>query len=149
MIFEKQQISEGAGKYVKLADGEAKTLILRGEIHAFVKAWPNGKSGRRYSVNAALMVEGTLQMKIWEFGPLVYNKLAEINEEYPIETIKIKVKRTGVELNTEYNILPLLKEADRITPQLEKAITGLEMNVLDQPLKNAPVSFDDSDEIPF
>lgn len=133
MKFPKQQQQfSGPSKFLKLQDGEAQTVILRGEVHAFQKTWPDGKVSQRYSVNA-LVPEGTsITATVWEFGPMVYDKLAEINEVYALDTIKIRVKRTGTKLDTEYNIMPLLKPEDTLTASQLKVIEGVTLNILDK-----------------
>lgn len=119
--------SGGVDKYLKFKDGESKSLWLTGEIFEFYMKWVGGKSeiveptdplGKsRFRVNAGLIEEGKPVMKVWEFSMPVYRALGAINEEYPLETIKVKVTRHGVDKNTEYNILPLLR--DKIEPSLK------------------------------
>lgn len=159
MKFTKRQESSGGGqdKFLKFKDGESKNLILRGEIFEFYMKWVNGKSQAaesndpeakvRFKINA---VEGSA-VKIWEFPLTVYNQLASINEEYPLEKTVIKVTRHGTGTDTVYHVLPLLKAT------IPAAIERLELHILGSKPKQEirhdfPQSTDYGDEhseIPF
>lgn len=132
----------GVDKYIKFKDGESKNLVLRGEVYEFKNKWVNGKGvvcadndpeGKsRFKVNAILKEGEALVAKIWEFPLTVYRQLGAINEEYPLETTKIKVTRHGVGTDTEYNILPL---KDVVPP----AVAQVDLNILDtKPAAKSP-----------
>lgn len=121
-------------KFLKFEDGETKHVVLAGEIFEFYMKWVNGKSVPsnpqdpdakvRFKVNAIVSEEGKLIPKIWEFPLTVYNQLADINSEYPLEETKLKVTRQGTGTDTVYHILPLLKE------KVPASIKSIELNVL-------------------
>lgn len=156
--------SGGVDKYLKFKDGESKNLWLTGEIYEFYMKWVNGKSqvveptdseGKsRFRVNAGLIEDGKPVMKIWEFPLTVYRALGAVNEEYPLETIKIKVTRHGMGTDTEYNVLPLLRD------KIEPALKAQDLHILNnKPAQAKPLASpngwdnepmpDESDEIPF
>lgn len=168
MKFTKRQApgsSGGTDKYLKIKDGESKSLWLTGEIYEFYMKWVNGKSvnveptdpeGKsRFRVNAGMIEDGKPVMKIWEFPLTVYRQLSAINEEYPLETIKIKVSRHGSGTDTEYHVLPLLR--DKIEPSLKL----MDLHILNnkpaqaKPMASPPNGWDNEpmpeehDEIPF
>jgi hypothetical protein len=63
-----------------------------------------------FRVNIVLMEDGKFVTKVWEFGVTIYNMLADIHEEYPLDSTKIKVTRRGTGKDTEYGVLPILKD---------------------------------------
>lgn len=133
MQFRKlDSISKDDGLYFKLTDGQSTKMILRGDIHEFEKDFGKGPK-KRFSVNAIISEGGKLHAKIWEFGPAVYGQLSDIHEVYPLPETKIQVTRRGVELDTTYVIMPLLKEA--ITPSQWEAINSIPLLTLNKPHK--------------
>lgn len=150
MQFKKFDIptkGEGGGNYLKFSDGQTITTILRGEIHEFYTKWENGSSTNvvegtpgaklRFSVNAIIHDGSKFTAKVWDFGVAVYNQLSDIHTEYALPTTKIKITRKGTGLDTTYNILPLLKESDQVTPRQLKEIEAIPLNPLD---KKAPAT---------
>jgi hypothetical protein len=122
MKFSKREIvqSEGSGLFLKLGDGESVTGVFRGDVYEFYSKWvgnrsqlttpedPEGKS--RFRLNFVTKEGDRWTAKIWEFGTIVYNQLAELNDEYTLDETKVKVTRRGTGTDTTYSILPLLKE---------------------------------------
>lgn len=170
MRFQKREVGSqsGSDKFLKLQDGEPRTLCLQGEIYEFYVKWVNKKpiivnendpeGNLRFKVNAIVYEDGVFRAKIWEFPLTVYNQLADINSEYPLESIKIKVTRQGIAPNVNYHILPLLSEKDRLTPALLEKIKAVELNLLDLKPKGSPAQDwapdfgeppPDDDEIPI
>lgn len=151
-----------SGSFLKFRDGESKRLILRGEIHDFYKKWVSGKgiecapdergAARRFKVNAILEENGELVAKVWEFGITIYDQLRGINEEYPLETTKIKVTREGsTKDNTSYTVLPLVSEKDQLSPKHLEKINSIHLHELDRkpsekkPLRNYAPGSDDEE----
>lgn len=134
--------------YLKIAEGQPVIAVLRGELHTFFKRWHEGKSEvvvegtpggkRKFSVNAVIYENGGFVAKVWEFSGPVYDQLYEINEEYPLSQIKIKITRKGQKLDTEYKILPLLKDEDKLTTEILNAINAVPLNILDKPAQSPP-----------
>jgi hypothetical protein len=129
--------SEGSGKFLKIKDGESVTGLFRGNVYEFHSKWDNGKNiltspeeGRpRFRLNFIVKEDGALKAKIWEFPLAVYNQLFSINEEYPLETTKIKITRQGTGTDTSYMIIPLLKEP--VGPQAAEEIEGVPLCILE------------------
>jgi hypothetical protein len=134
-----QEQGKGPGIFLKIGDGDSVTGIFKGELYEFRSKWVNNRpqltdssdpEGKpRFRANFVIKEEGRLVAKIWEFPTGIYNKLANIHEEYPLEETKVKITRRGVGTDTEYDILPLLK--DVITPEVKKAIDAVPLNVLE------------------
>ncbi len=113
MKFRKQEEKSGSGAagasdYVKLKDGEAITLILRGEIYSFYSVY--GKQGEalstdygaaeKHKVNVIINEGGVLKAKIFQFSGPLYTQFVKINERCEknrsdITKHKVKVARTG------------------------------------------------------
>lgn len=144
MKFQKRDIQSGDGKndkFLKLKDGESKNIILRGEVYEFWMKWVNGKSvtvqkqdpeaKSRFKINALIYEEGRFKATIWEFPVTVYNQLADVAAEYPLERTKIKLSRQGTGTDTVYHILPLVSEKDKLSPQVLAQIEAVSLNILD------------------
>lgn len=159
---------EGGGNFLKLKDGDQVKVVFVGEIFEFYQSWPFGGEKQiydkptagacpRFKVNLALIENGKLTIKIWEFGLPIYIQLGDINEVYPLEKTKIQLTRRGEGKKTTYAILPLIKDA--ISYKLSVDIKGLKLNVLGQQPKTSteqiendtpwPTSENDSDSVPF
>jgi len=166
MKFNKREIpSSGTGGgnlFLKIADGQSVTGVLRGENYEFYNKWVGGKSqlttaddpeGKsRFRANFVTLEDGKFVPKIWEFGLTVYNQLADMSEEYDLEKTKIKITRRGSGTDTVYMILPIVKEP--IPAKVMKEIEAVELLHLQHKpqTKAEPPSFnpnDDDDEIPF
>lgn len=154
--------SSNSGSFLKFRDGESKRLILRGEIHDFYKKWVGGKgiecapdehgAARRFKVNAILEENGELVAKVWEFGITIYDQLRGINEEYPLETTKIKVTREGsTKDNTSYTVLPLVSKKDQLSQKQIEKIDSIHLHDFDRkasekkPLRNYAPGSDDEE----
>lgn len=147
MKFQKRTESPGGGsdKFLKLKDGESKTLILKGEIFEYHCKWdgktyspdPGGTS--RFRINAIVYEEGKFSAKTWEFPVTVYNQLADINSEYPLDKTKIKLTRQGTGTDTVYHILPLVSEKDKLTPAIISQLDAVTLNILDTKPNPSPI----------
>ena len=157
----------GAGKYLKLADGDKKVGVFRGKIHSFAKIFeekrevPVGTPGAstRYKLNFVTKVDGKYTALVWEFGVTVYDQLADLNEMYPIEETVVTVKRTGKgKDNTRYSVLPVpnatlkgaqLKEIEAIPLNvLQSAPAPSESDFLSQSFGDPP-EFENEESLPF
>lgn len=158
----------GGEKYLKLKSGESITGIFRGEIHEHFVRWNNGKSEAaqlgepgakiRFEINFVTFVDGRFIAKIFSFPQSLYNQLADVNSEYPLEKTKVKLSRSGDGLETEWRVLPLVSEKDKLTAQILQQIEQVTLNILDRPkVQNASIApenvpwpnSDDIEEIPF
>lgn len=166
--FVKREVSSGGGSgkddFLKLKDGDKINVVFRGEIYEFYQIWVFGGekqifdhrvkgSSARFKANVVLTpIQGQPVVKIWEFGTMVYNQLADINEVYPLEKTVVRISRTGsTKDNTSYGVLPILSESVSLSI-LEK----VKLHVLNnKPKQEAPPmpSHDDmpdfSDEPPM
>jgi hypothetical protein len=143
MKFTKRDMPErddrGPGIFLKFKDGESKTGVCRGEVYEFFQVWENGKSQvvardhadakSRFRLNFVILEDGKFVPKIFEFGIVVYNLLAEISEEYDLEKTKVKITRRGTGTDTVYMVLPLLKEP--ISAKTMKEIEAVPLNILE------------------
>jgi hypothetical protein len=87
-----------------------------------------------------------LSAKVWEFGLTVYNQLAELSEDYDLETTKLKISRRGEGKNTIWSVIPLAKE--KLTPAMLAEIEAVDLNILGAaPAASEPA--DDASEVPF
>jgi len=122
--------------YLKLKNGESKTGVLQGEIHEFFVKWLEGKSKvvtkdtpeakSRFKINF-ISHDDNKQLKafVWEFGIIIYNKLAAISEDFDLSKTTIKIKREGTGTDTEYHIVPLGPVSNL------DAVKAVELNILD------------------
>lgn len=172
MNIPKREVQSGGGLFLVLKDGESINGVFRGEIHEHFIKWVNNKSvpvghedpeGKvRFKVNFVTYRDNKFQALIWDFPQTVYNLMADINIEYPLETTKVKISRRGTGTDTEYSILPLLAEKVKLTQALINQIGSIALNVLDtkpttpQPQSNGwdanepgPSHFNDDEELPF
>lgn len=145
------------GTYLKFTDGQSITAVLRGDIHTSYVKWTDGKAERvvegtpgakpRFSVNAVVAEGGRLVARTWEFGMLVHEALSEINQEYALDRTKIKITRKGMGLDTEYKIIPLLKDEDKLTSKQMKELEAVQLNILDgrEPQRLPPSSQGEDD----
>lgn len=131
----------GTGLFFKLADGESKRGIVRGEIYEFFSRWVGGKSfvvpmgedgaKPKFRVNIITEVDGVLNSQIWEFGIMIYQQLAEIAEDVDITTIKLKIKRHGTGTDTTYVVLPAAGDEAKISPKQMAAIDAVPLKILE------------------
>lgn len=159
--------SSGNSAFVKLRDKESVQGIFYGEMYEFFNFWRDGKgqevpegtpgSKFRFRVNLIVKEGASYVPKIFEQGQVVYEQLAQINEEYPLEQTICKITRNGEKLDTTYTIMPLRQP---VTPEVSRVLATLKLNDLKSKNQSqAPVSDDDSwpdsppdggpDEIPF
>lgn len=131
--------------YLKLRDGESVKGIFRNDPKEFFVVWQNKKptevpegtpnSKFRFRINFVVK-EGTSYVpKIFEQGQAVYEQLAELHGEYPLEKTVCKISRKGTELDTEYTILPL---RDQVTPEMEAVLNSLQYHDLKSKGGSAP-----------
>lgn len=158
MQFRKDLPETGGSKnFLKLKDKESVTGIFMGDLYEFFVIWENGKSQVvpegtpnakfRFRVNFVMKENGVYVPKIIEQGLTFYRDLAAINEEYPLETIVVKVTRNGTGTDTTYNLLPLLKQ--EITKEARDHLKTLELLPLEHSQKNNDQHPAFSEEIPF
>lgn len=151
----RRDIPDGGGgskNYVKLKDKESVSGIFIGDIHEFHVVWegnktrivPEGTPEAKFRFRLNFVVkEGTAFVpRIFEQGLTVYRQLAELNEEYGLDQIVVKITRNGIGTDTSYSLLPLLKqEISKETAQFLKTLELL-------PLETKP-SLPDSGEPNF
>lgn len=130
--------SGGSNNYVKLKDKESITGIFRGEIKEFFVLWRDGKSTEvpegtpgskfRFRINFVTKEGSSYVPKIFEQGQLVYEQLAAIHEEYPLEQTVCKITRNGEKLDTTYAIMPLRQP---VTPETDNVLRVMKLLPLD------------------
>lgn len=144
MKFTKRDLKKGSGGgasalFLKFEDGETKTGVCRGEIYEFYQKWDGGRShlvsptdpeGKsRFRVNLVVQDGGKFIPMIFEFGLTVYNQLADIHEECSLPETKIKITRRGKGMETEWSILPVMKEP--LSEKQLKEIAAVPLNILE------------------
>lgn len=152
-------IPEGGGSknFLKLKDKESVSGIFMGDLHEFYVEWEAGKSrvvpegapGAKFRFRVNFVVkEGSVYVpKIFEQGLTVYRDLAAIHEEYPLDSIVVKITRNGTGTDTTYNLLPLLKQA--ITKETAAHLKTIELLPLESQAKSANGHADTEDNLGF
>lgn len=102
---------------IKMKDGDAVTGMVIGDFHTYYARY-NGKyfessqkgvegSKFRFRVNFAVKDGANWTLQVLENGSMLYERLFEVNEEFPLEENVITVKRKGSGQNdTEYTAVP-------------------------------------------
>jgi hypothetical protein len=162
--------SEGGsgGIFFKPDDGETVVLIPRGATYMFYSEYDSKKASdkwfagasKRYRINVVLKENDRLVAKIWEFGVLVNNTWAELQEDTEkkdIEGIAFKVTRRGLGKDTTY-VIRELKEKEQPSPEKLKEIMAVPLHVLEhkdvaapppQVKNHAPSSGDNEEKVPW
>jgi predicted DNA binding protein len=133
--------SEGGNNlFLKIQDGKSVNAVLRGEIYQFYSRWVDNRSEvvtadaegarKRFRVNAIVEEDGRLVAKIWEFVTSVYVDLAALNEDYPIETTKVKISRRGTGKETNYQVIPVPPK-EQLTERQLKQLESVPLNALE------------------
>lgn len=102
---------------VELKDGDAVTGIIIGSFHTYYAIFngkyfqwaAKGSPGAKFRFRASFAVkEGAgFTLKVLEQGSMLYEALFSLNDEYPLESTVITIKRKGsTQQNTEYSALP-------------------------------------------
>lgn len=155
----KSDIPDGSSSkhFIKLKDKESITGIFRGEPFEFYTLWENGKSrivpegtpkaGFRFRINFVVKDGPVYVPKIFENGPMIYKQLAELNDEYGLDSVVMKITRNGTGLDTTYSLFPLLKQA--ISPETLKHLDALDLLKLDQDSGNLAPPGGPNDEMGF
>lgn len=146
MIFTKRELSHSSPQsniFLKINDGESVTGVLRGEVYEFSIKWVDGKPVKssknaptakpHFRVNFILSEGEHFVPKVWEFGIIVNNKLADVSAlladvDRDITQTKIKITRHGIGLDTEYSISPLAREP--LSKNQLEHIKALKLNLL-------------------
>lgn len=117
--------SEDSKNFIRLKDGESVRGVFRGDIHEFHTHWsgtrtqvctgpgcvlckenPSVKPAFRFRLNLVVKDGEGYAAKIFENGWKVYQQLREINDEVPLESILVKIGRTGSGKNdTSYTVI--------------------------------------------
>lgn len=136
MQFRKDLPESGGSKnFLKLKDKESVSGIFMGDLHEFFVMWENGKSrvvsegedGAKFRFRVNFVVkEGAVYVpKIFEQGLTVYRQLSELNDEYGLDAIVVKITRNGIGTDTAYSLLPLLKQT--ITKEVATHLKTVEL----------------------
>lgn len=154
----RKDIPEGGGgskNFLKLKDKESVVGIFMGELHEFSVTWEGGKSSIvpegtpnskfRFRVNVVIKEGAVYVPKIFEQGLMVYKSLAELHEEYNLQSIAVKITRNGTGTDTTYSLLPLLKQA----PTKETLAHLKTIELLPLVSTNKAETSDEHPEVPF
>lgn len=142
MKFEKRPSRERTGrntsKFIKLKDGETVIGVFRGEPSTGYVKWTGSKyipsteeeagSSWRFKMNFVVKENGALVAKIFENGSLLWDKLAELSEDYDIERHTVKIKRSNSGDYVTYDVIPV-KDGE-LNDQAIKALESVELHDL-------------------
>lgn len=141
----REAAKQDGGLFFKLKDGESKIAVLRGEFFEHYVKWFNGKSQEanpndpesksRFKVNIVLFESGPPKALIWDMNITTYNSLVSVNEEYPLETTKIKITRHGSGTDTTYSIVALDPRKHALTESSLKQLSEVKLNILNAKAK--------------
>ncbi len=131
--------SKASAKFVRLKNGESVTGFFSGDIKEYFVLWNQGQSAIvhgntpnakfRFKVNLIVNENGVLTAKIFEGGSVVYRQLQAINNEIPLETIRVKITRLGEGKETQYQIFPMSHE--KLSPQALEKLKAVSLLPLD------------------
>lgn len=167
--FKKTAASSGGngGSFLKIDDNSSVNGVVRGPVVEFYMHWPAGGTKQvydkptagakpRYKVNFIVFEEGAFIAKVFEFPPTISNMLADIDESYDLDKIKIKISKFKQGERVSYQVMPLAGDKDKLSAKHLKEIDAVELHDLSIPepsvakeLKNYAPSADGSDEVPF
>lgn len=159
MKFRRDLPEQASGDFLKLKDQESVTGIFRGEAYTYFVKWegkkativPEGTQGAkfRFRINFVVKDGTTYVPKIFEQGQTVYETMAELHDEYNLETTVVKITRKGIELKTEYTLMPLLKH--EIPMETMNYLDKMKLLSLDGKKEEAKYEDFDAkrDELPF
>lgn len=108
--------------FLKIKDGEEVTGVFKGLLYEFYQVWATKEAypwdtpraerpqeaSFRFRINFITKEGASYVAKVMEQGSVIYNALRDLNEEYPLDTTVVKIKRTGsTKDDTRYSILPV------------------------------------------
>lgn len=143
--------SNGVSKHIlKIEDGKNVVGVFRGEVVRFYQHWANGRSticpGRdtcalcaspdedtrkatgRFRINFIAKEATGLTARVFEGGRRVYSQLEQINKDIPLESVWVRIARTGKGNQTQYMITVLPGEAGMVKAAENKAIVAVELH---------------------
>lgn len=137
----------GPSNFIKLKDGEDVRGICRGDIFEQWVIWENrvktvveeGTPGAKFNFKVNFIVkEGTSYVaKILEGGAQIYKQLAALSKEWELEETVIVIRRDGVELNTEYTVMPAPPK-QQVTKEALEFIKEIDLNDLGEKPESPP-----------
>lgn len=156
MKFNKDLAESIGGNFLKLKDKESVYGMFRGDPREYNSLFVDGKGAEvppgtpgskfRFRINFLLKVGDEYQMKIIENGATFYNQMADLNDEYPLETTVVKITRKGSGRDdTSYSILPILNAT--VSAETKAKLDAIPMFPL-TPTMETPKT-PDADGIPF
>lgn len=136
--------NSGGGNFLKLGDGESVVGIFRGDVYEFYQLWddtaeggrksqvvPEGTAGAkaRFRINFIVKDKDGYHPMIFENGPRVHAQLAELHEEFGLETTVVKLTRNGLKLETKYSIMPI--KNNQVSDETLELLRDLELHKLE------------------
>lgn len=150
--------------YIVLKDGEKVTGVFAGKPYAYYVRWDKGKSevvgenepGAKFRAKFNFIVQenGAYVAKMWNASATIYNRLADLNENNPLENSLMTIKRIGSGTDTDYNI----DRTATLTNDQKEKIRHVKLHDLEEKLtknNNVPEPPQDlweqsaADEVPF
>lgn len=165
MKFNRRKDGQGGGlgknEFLRLKDGDSVKGVFRGEPSEFYMIWEDGrgraalpdeKGSFRFRINIVVSEGGGYVAKVFEQGRGVYDQLAALNDDYPLENFVMKISRKGSgPKDTIYAILPL--PDGKLTDEQKAKIAAVKLHELkprspEKPEEKKEPAFDDVDEPP-
>lgn len=112
---------DGAGLYLKLADGDSVKLRIASEPAIFEQTFTDAEGVTTVSTRFAWIVWNRAEGKAQVFsgGKSIFNQIAELYEEWGEPTgFDITIKRSGTMLETRYSVNPAPKSVDLTDAEL-------------------------------
>lgn len=147
--------SGSIGSFLKFKDRESITLVVVGDPAIYTALWTNNryeicepdtpKATMRFRANVVFKERetGLLVSKIWEGPKRLYKQLKELNDEYDLDKIYVKVTRHGTGTDTEYSLLPAKEKRSK---EADRSIATVELQNLNvQTIEREPID----EEVPF
>lgn len=148
--------SSGIGKHIlKIEDGKSVVGNFRGEVVRFWQHWKGGrsiicpgreqcslcaspdeteyKSSGRFRANfipkSKAGAEEPVAM-IFEGGRRVYEQLAQLNKDVPLEKAWVRISRTGTGKNTQITLAILPGDQGMVKPAQERSLLSVKLHDL-------------------
>jgi hypothetical protein len=137
--------SNGIGKHIlRIEDGKSVQGVFRGDMARFYQHWVGGRStvcpGRetcalcqssdpdekkasgKFRINFLVQEGGQWVARVFEGGKRVFDQIKHLNEQAPLESVVVRIARTGKGTGTQYILSILHGNQGIVTPDLDKQL---------------------------
>lgn len=138
---------------LKVEDGKSVIGTFRGDVHRYYEHWVNNRSALctrnngscqacqsedeaarkargRFRINFIMKdpTTGEPVAKILEGGKKLYEQLEAINKECPIDSVWVKISRSGTRQNTQWFVNVVPGEKGMLTSEQKSKVLGVELH---------------------